>query len=231
MAERASVFVTIVVLPFIVSVLGANSTRPGRTFEVSHRDGVDDTEALQRAIDRASVEGGSVHIRSGLYRLNIRDGVRALAPKRNVRLIGDGPDRTVLRLNPAQDAYEGIVFQAPDSTQDVSGFSLENLAIDQNTAGNPMSDAATLARKPRFVLAIFDGSSIRIENCRFTDIAGTNTLVFNGPRVSDIRITSNRFENVGTVSGLHYDHSTIYTHAERVYVAGNTETSRLCRRI
>lgn len=227
------------VIPFVLcgpptataQVLRSLPPRPvalrSHVIDVSHQDGIDDTEALQRAIDLAAATGGSVHIRSGVYHLKIRDGIRALAPRHNVRVTGDGPAQTVLRLDAGQAPYEGIFYPEPDRAQDVSGFSLANLAIDQNTTRNPIGDATSLSNKPRFILAVFSGSDIQVDHCRFTDIAGTNTLVFNGPRVSNIRIADNEFEKVGNVVGVHYDHSTIYTHADRVYIAGNAFAGRV----
>src|SRR5438445_6754316 len=58
--------------------------------EVTHNDGIDDGEALQQAIDLASTSGGAVHIHAGVYHLKIRNGIRALAPRKNAHIIGEG---------------------------------------------------------------------------------------------------------------------------------------------
>src|SRR6266852_5119400 len=70
----------------------------------------DDGPTLQRAINSVADTGGVVRVHAGVYRLIIRDGIRALAPRRNVQIIGDGPAQTILRLVPGQPAYNGVLF-------------------------------------------------------------------------------------------------------------------------
>ena len=70
----------------------------------------DDGPALQRAIDSVAGAGGVVRIGPGVYRLKIRDGIRALVPKRNVRIVGDGRAQTILRLGSGQPAYNGVFY-------------------------------------------------------------------------------------------------------------------------
>jgi hypothetical protein len=190
------------------------------------RNAADDGPALQRAIDSVGRTGGVVRIRAGVYRLNIHDGICALTPRRNVRIIGDGPAQTILRIGPGQPAYKGVFYPAPAS-EDLSGFGLQGLTIDQNGEANVIRSASDLAGNGRAVLCMFAGSGSRVDDCRFTGLAGTNSLIFNGPQVSDIRITNSQFDEVGNTSGVHYDHSTIYTHADRVHIAGNTFRGRV----
>jgi hypothetical protein len=186
----------------------------------------DDGPALQRAIDSMGGAGGVVRVRAGVYRLNIRDGIRALVPRRNVRIIGDGRAQTILRLGAGQPAYNAVFYPAR-SDDDLSGFGLENLTVDQNGGSNVIRSPSDLAGKERAVLCMFAGSNSRVNNSRFTGLAGTNSLIFNGTGVADIRITDNQFDDVGNTSGVHYDHSTVYTHADQVRIVGNTFRGRV----
>src|SRR5207249_1786171 len=121
--------------------------------------GDDDGPALQRAIDSAGERGGIVRLESGVYRLRIRDGVRALIPRRNVRLIGAGQAQTILRLEPGQPAYKGLLYPE-HPTDDLSGFGLQDLTVDQNAEGNPIRSAADLKGNARAVVIINTGSNI-----------------------------------------------------------------------
>jgi hypothetical protein len=185
----------------------------------------DDTTRIQRAIDKVAMTGGVVRIRAGVYRLDVRDGVRVLTPRARVRILGEGVDRTILRIGSGQGQYKAVFYPHRDD-DDLTGFELKDLTVDQNGEANAVRSALDLAGHPRAVVVMFAGSRARVENCRFTGLVGTNSLIFNGTHVSDIRIVNNEFDNVGNPFGFQYDHSTIYTHAERVHIAGNTFRGR-----
>jgi hypothetical protein len=184
----------------------------------------DDGLRLQKAIDALAIGGGVIRMAPGVYRLRIRDGIRAIAPRRNVRIVGAGADQTILRVVSGSARYMSVFY--PERTgDDLSGFALRDLTIDQDGEVN-RSAGVEAPENVRAVVTVFNGSSVRIEGCRFTGLAGRNTLIINGPRVSDVWITNNHFDKVGTLNGPHYDHSTVYSHATRVHITGNTFAGR-----
>jgi hypothetical protein len=185
-----------------------------------------DNELIQNAIDSAAATGGTVHLSAGVYHLTIADGIRALMPRARVQLVGAGPHKTILVLQPPREGYKGVFYPAAGFLQDLSGFALRDLAVDQNTKAQPIASAEALADRPRTILTVFAGSHIVVDNCRFYDVAGTNTLVFNGPTVTDVRVTNSHFETVGNTAPTHFDHSTIYLHADQVRVVANTFSGR-----
>jgi hypothetical protein len=191
--------------------------------DVLHPSGNDDIPMIQRAIDSLSETGGAVHIRAGVYQLDVR--THALRPRRNTRLVGDGRGQTVLRVVADSHGYRSVLSPQP-ADADLTGFSLADLTIDQNTAANPIDSPHALTDNPRAILIAFAGSHISVERCEFTGVAGTNTLVFNGPHVTDVRVRNNAFTSVGNTVAQHFDHSTVYAHGDRVQISDNVFRGR-----
>jgi len=225
-SARATSFLIALAVCMAGEVSAAARQRAPQVVDGPSPHGNDDAPAIQRAIDAVSGRGGIVRIRAGVYRLDIRAGTRALTPRPNVRLVGDGPGKTILRVSSGRTGYKSIFYPEPVAA-DLSGFGLQDLTVDQNAGSNPIGSQRALVDMPRAILIVFAGSNVRVENCEFTNVAGTNTLVFNGPTVSDIWVTNNQFNEVGNSVAVHFDHSTVYTHADRVHITDNVFRGRI----
>lgn len=180
-----------------------------------------DTAAIQRAIDAANGAGGGVvFFPAGVYLVSIISAVRALTIYAGVILRGAGRDLSTVVLDDGQGNYVELVGGATTST-DLSGCGLEDLAVDQNTAGNPVSAISDLTTngKARRIFSVFAGQRIAVRRCRFADIDSIQTIVANGSDVADVEIVDNIFDGVG--GAVAHDHSTIYTHATGVKITGN----------
>lgn len=189
---------------------------------------VDDTQAIQAAIDSVAKKGGgTVFFPAGIYKVLIQpQASRALTIYKNVALKGEGYQKSVIKLGDRQGNYSAILAGSALSS-DLSNFSLQHLTIDANSAANPIDSEQSFKQdKDRFVLRIYVGKNIHVENCRFTNIKDINVLTINNDQlVSDIIIQNNRFDDIGGGTFDH-DHSTIYIHGKRSLIAQNTFTSR-----
>jgi Pectate lyase superfamily protein len=191
-------------------------------------DGVtDDTKAIQTTLETVEAKGGgTVFFPSGTYKVLIQpQKSRALTIDKNIILKGEGTQKSTIKLGDRQGNYNAILAGAAMSS-DLSNFALQNLTIDANATANPIeSERSFKEDRDRFVLRIFAGKNIRIENCRFTNIKDVNVLTLNNDRlVSDIVIQNNRFDGIGGGSFDH-DHSTIYILGKRSTIARNTFVS------
>ncbi len=188
---------------------------------------VDDTKAIQTAIDSVAKNGGgTVFFPAGTYKVLIQpQKSRALTIAKNIVLKGDGYQKSVIKLGDRQGNYSDILAGSALSS-DLSNFSLQQLTIDANSATNPVdSEQSFKPDKDRFVLRVYAGKNIHVENCRFTNIKDINVLTINNDQlVSDIVIQNNHFDGIGGGTFDH-DHSTIYIHGKRSLIAQNTFTS------
>jgi polygalacturonase len=191
-------------------------------------DGVtDDTQAIQSTINTLVAKGGgTVFFPMGTYKVLIHPPTsRALTIDQNITLKGEGTQKSVIKLGDRQGNYNAIL-AGTSVRSDLSNFSLQQLTIDANATANPIdSEASFKEDRDRFVLRIFVGRNIHVENCRFTNIKDINVLTINNDRlVSDIVIQNNRFDNIGGGSFDH-DHSTLYILGKRSLIANNTFAS------
>ena len=119
----------------------------------------DDTQALQAAIDAAAVEGGTVVLGPGTYRVtaspSAQDGCLLL--KAGVTLTGAGAATTQLKLADGQEGASGIVRGAGD------GIAITGLALDGNKA-------ATTGRVDGYVNG--DSTDVRIDSVQVQEASG-----------------------------------------------------------
>jgi Pectate lyase superfamily protein len=191
-------------------------------------DGVtDDTQAIQTTIEALKAKGGgTVLFPTGIYKVLIQSQTsRSLTIYKNITLKGEGVQKSTIKLGDRQGNYQAILAGASLSS-DLSNFSLQNLNIDANATQNLIQfEEDFKSNQDRFVLRIYVGRNIRVENCRFKNIKNINVLTLNNDsEVSDILIQSNRFDEIGGGSFDH-DHSTLYIHGKRSMIANNTFVS------
>ncbi|MEI6442551.1 MAG: glycosyl hydrolase family 28-related protein [Nostocales cyanobacterium ELA583] len=187
----------------------------------------DDTKAIQAAIDATSkAGGGTVFFPSGIYKISInRSKLYAITIRGKIILQGASNKESVIKLAPKQGNYDAILAgEYPDS--DLSNFAMYDLTIDGNGLLNPIAAESNLSEKNmRYSVRIYRGSKINIERSRFINQNNVNVITTNGEYVKNIAIKNNIFDLIGG-GNIDYDHSTIYTHGERIEITNNYFSSR-----
>jgi len=90
--------------------------------------GSEDFVDIQSAIDSLPAQGGLVYVRGGLYDL----GGRSLVLRSNLTLIGDGIDKTVVRLYPTLSNGSSNVEDEMTSDSEIDNVVVENFTLIQN---------------------------------------------------------------------------------------------------
>jgi Right handed beta helix region len=204
-------------------------------------DGIDDTVAIQKAIDTiANKGGGSVIFPPGIFDVSIQGQVQprqAIKLRSGIRLAASKTTGATIKLADRQGNYESMMGTAAYGTP-LNDFVLQGLTIDSNGQNNPVlvpeasngnsSDFGdTKLFLPRAVLRAYAGKRIRIDRNRFTNQNAVWSVVVNGKpdEMTDVAITNSRFDNVGG-NAIDFDHSSIYTSGSRMLVAKNIFVSR-----
>jgi Pectate lyase superfamily protein len=206
---------------------------PGFSVEVAEfgaipDDKVDDTQAIQRALDKVHAGGGgTLMFAKGQYDLSIDPQLRrALTIYPRMRWQGAGG--AIIRLRDAQAIYESLLAPASYPTR-LDDIEFIGMTFDANGLANPVRDPAETSADAtaqtafptlRYVIRSFAGSRARISNCSFINTDNGNTLSFNGSAISDVTIERSQFLNVGGVL-VDHDHSTIYCDGKRLRLANN----------
>ena len=197
---------------------------------------VNDTNAIQKAIDAVDTAGGGVVIfPDGIYQVSIDSNKsHAITIRAKVTLQGTSNKKSFIKLAANQGNYSSILAGERPSS-DISDFAMYDLAIDGNASTNPVQPEVESEDIPitkmRHSLAIYIGSRIDIERCRFTNQNGRNVITLNGNTepfrvsISDVSIKNNIFELIGG-GNVDYDHSTIYTHGKQIEIVNNNFSSR-----
>lgn len=194
-------------------------------------DGLDDTAAIQKAIDALSAAGGGTIIfPPGRYDISIDARInRALTLVPKLRFLSRPEGQATIRLADNQKIYEGIMAAATYPTR-LDDAEFVGMVFDANGQNNPVRNADETngdLHTPtlRYVIRTFAGNRVRVHNCTFINNDNANTLSFNGSAVADITVSQSRFLNTGGVL-VDHDHSSIYTYANRVLIANNEFKSR-----
>ncbi len=193
-------------------------------------DDNDDTAAIQAAIDAAvSAGGGTIQFGAGIYLIHVNASSpnTVLVIHSKLRLLGSSLGSTVIQLAADQPAYGAIFGTLWPYAPAVNDFILENITIDSNGQNNPVSsNVDTFAAGGRLALRLYIsvGARFKISHTLFLNETNVNVVSFNGG-ISDVEVANCEFRNVGG-GAWDYDHSTIYTHAVRVWIHDNLFTSR-----
>lgn len=210
-------------------------------------DGVaDDTAAIQRTIDAASLSGEKIVVTAGVYKL-VPSTPKADEAGTNVAAL-------VMRSGMHIEAELGAVFKIAGGTSSdasplrhsmffsnefLENVSIVNLTMDMNGQNNPISPNRASLSYNRFTNAqvIFSGTpvgvaaganNVRIENCVFKNNAGVSCIVMAQSNTAGVtlgrnwKLLHNKFENVGIDTD---DHSSVFGWATDVLVSGNTFTN------
>ncbi|MCW4009516.1 MAG: right-handed parallel beta-helix repeat-containing protein [Candidatus Bathyarchaeota archaeon] len=130
-------------------------------------NGEEDATSIQAAIDSLPITGGTVYIRSGVYDLN----GQSLIVRSNLNLLGDGVDRTIVRLYPTKHSDQASCFNAIMSEEHISDFTVENFTLTQNFEA--------LNNHGSLVLSGASNKNIIIKNMKITDSTSSAISVFN----------------------------------------------------
>ncbi len=134
---------------------------------VVNLNGLEDSTSIQAAIDSLPPSGGVVYVRSGLYDLQ----GASLVLRSNVALIGDGIDRTIIRLYPTMH-YSGMSIEdAITSNSNIENLIVENFTLIQN--------AEPLNNHGGIILRGGDNTNIIMRDLKITDISGAGISIQN----------------------------------------------------
>jgi Pectate lyase superfamily protein len=205
-------------------------------------DGIDDTAAIQTAINTiAEKGGGSIMFPPGTYNVSIqRQGkyLQALKLRPGIRLAASNSQGATIRLADRQGNYESMMGTAEYGTS-LTDFVIQGLTFDSNGQNNPVLAPEGSNGKnspdfgddnrflPRTVFRAYMGKRIQIDRSRFTNQNAVWSVVVNGKleSMTDVAITNSRFDRVGG-NAVDFDHSSIYTQGSRMLVTKNMFVSR-----
>ena len=220
----------------------ANLSQLVTQFGAVPNDGIDDTVAIQTAIDTiAEKGGGSIMFPPGTYNISIqRRGkhLQAIELRSGIRLAASKSPGAIFKLADRQGNYESIMGTREYGTP-LTDFVMQGLTIDSNGQNNPVlapegsngkisadfGDDKTFL--PRTVFRAYIGKRIRLDRNRFTNQNAVWSVAVNGKldEMTDVAITNSRFDNVGG-NAVDFDHSSIYTQGSRMLVEKNIFVSR-----
>ena len=198
-------------------------------------DGVDDTAAIQRALDAVNAAGGGTLIfTEGRYDVAI-DGAsrRALTLYARTRLLARPGAPATIRLADRQPSYESVMATASYPTR-LDDVEFVGLTFDANGLNNPIrdpeetnGDAPGQTANPtlRYFIRSFAGSRVRLSGVTFTNADVGNSVSFNGTAITDVIIENSKFINVGGAL-IDHDHSSVYFDGRRARIANNEFRSR-----
>jgi len=131
-------------------------------------NGSEDSVDIQTAIDSLPSTGGIVYIRSGLYDLN----GKSLVLRSDLTLIGDGIDRTIVRLFPTMHTDDSMgVADAITSEADITNLLIENFTVIQNVV--PMNHHGGIDLRGNM------NNNIIVRNVKVTDVSGPGICINN----------------------------------------------------
>jgi hypothetical protein len=122
-------------------------------------DGSEDATDIQSAINSLPTSGGIVYLRAGLYELNGRH----ITVRTGLSLIGDGIDKTIVRLYPVKSTGPECD-DAITSYTAVNNLLIENFTLIQNRFLLQHHGGIVLRGSPNY--------NITIKNMKVTDISG-----------------------------------------------------------
>jgi Pectate lyase superfamily protein len=239
-ARRQPVAETLPILPTRPKI--AKLSWSVNRFGAVPNDGIDDTAAIQTAIDTiAEKGGGSIMFPPGTYNVSIqRQGkyLQALKLRPGIRLAASNSQGATIRLADRQGNYESMMGTAEYGTS-LTDFVIQGLTFDSNGQNNPVLAPEGSNGKnspdfgdddnalPRTVFRAYMGKRIQIDRSRFTNQNAVWSVVVNGKleSMTDVAITNSRFDHVGG-NAVDFDHSSIYTQGSRMLVTKNMFVSR-----
>ena len=199
--------------------VGESNTANVKNYGAKGRGASDDTNAIIKAIQQSN--GGSVYLPTDIYSIKVTTSSEAIIPinQKYLRLVGDGPGRTIVRVADNCSDYKTIMGGKTNSS-DFTGFECCGITFDHNVDGNPINEN-TITEYGQASIRIFKGTDINIHHCGVINSSSINNFVVNG-LVKEVRINDNRFSDMGDdPNHAAHDASAIYVHAEGIQIKGN----------
>lgn len=226
---------------------------PEKTYKVTEfgavpNDGIDDTEAIQKAINTVSANGGGrIIFPDGLYDISVLkeatvqaiNQIFIIQPK--IALEAENSRKATLRVADNQPQYGAIFrWKGAGNADDVR---FKGLVIDANGMNNKpksyddfkfMHEGKVLRWLPKTALASRNGKRVHIVDVHFTNILDINTINIGAnsgatgadlEKVSDVTIEKCLFDNIGW-DEFDFDHSTIFTQGDHFAITENVFKSR-----
>lgn len=214
--------------PF-VSYGVASSTAANASSYAYQCDGTDDQEQILAARVAASANGGGVvQLSEGIFNIDEDEASPTnsiILWAANVSLLGSESGVTTIKVIDNAGRYKGIL--GDFTAGDLSNVAVRRITFDHNTANNRPADLAGLQTYFRHTFSAYNGTNIEFSDNVVINEISINTVVMNGSavgatRVSDGRITNNKFLSIGVdTSDFSNDHSTIYSICDRILIDSN----------
>jgi len=184
----ALVFCLLVVL---VSALNSQVNPGAQVFRPSSFQSGSRTGGIQEAIDAAAkAGGGTVQIPAGTFLLHAAAGRPAVLLRSGVRVVGAGPNNTILRLEPRAKVYQAVManqsYANPDAAEPDHDIALEGFTIDVAAADQVLGDTRLRRSIPlagEQDVALESGSGVRVDSLLLVD-PGPNEEIVPVLRVS-----------------------------------------------
>ncbi len=191
-------------------------------------DGVTDNRAAINALLALVPDGATVRLPAGTVLIGMSATFGIIVPAdRHLTLEGSGRSATTIKVANAVGGYVAVISDghATAPWSDLSGLTVRDLTIDQNSANNPISDITLggpffAGGQGRYAIRVFTGFDVTIDNVRVTNADSVNTFALNGgvTLIKRSHIRNCLFDNIG--NGAAHDHSTIYFSGDGLDVAG-----------
>lgn len=143
-----------------------------RDFGARGDDQVDDTDAFDAAVRALPASGGRILVPSGVYMLTARhthpNRVIDLTERRNIEIVGEGLETTILRMSPG--VYSSATFMILIKLS--SGIVIQDLTLDGNR------DEVVYRDEQSHGIEIVSSSDVRISGVRFENSGGDGIRLF-----------------------------------------------------
>ncbi len=228
-ADAASTAVTSTAAKIEASAFNVKDRPAGQPF--AYGDAAHDDTAAINAIIAAAPAGSIIRFPAGVYLVSSTgdpNGFMIKIAKQNITLEGAGTRSTIIKVKNSNGDYTAVVSDGTTAgATNMSGLTIRNLTVDQNSANNVITNAQAdpglFHGRPRLAVRVYNGTDVTIRDCQFVNSDCVNTVVGNGGDTIIKRwvIENCLFAGVGANSPIH-DHSSIYYHGETIRVEGCT---------
>lgn len=189
----------------------------------------DDRAAIQSAVDAINkAGGGTINFPEGIYIISAPNKGKwepQIKLCNNLKFVGAGMYKTVLKIADNQGAYDAIF-----TGDSISGFAMLDMTFDANGETNQMLNPNDAFASPWLHTPVYlpNARNISIERVRFTNLSGIWAIYALGG-AENVLIDKCIFDNIGGFTKKDWDHSTIRIDVGGdgpVVVSNNIMTSR-----
>ena len=185
---------------------------------------VDDTDAIQDAIDDLPTDGSILYFPAGTYKVLAPGAgtytILSLADT-NIKVMGDGIGLSTIKVANACPTHKWVLGPTSGST-DLTGLEICDLTFDHNIANNPITNEPETATWKEFTCGTFVGSDISIHDLEVINASSRNNIVVNTYNDVSQTVTGNNcvIDNI-IASGIGDDPNHIAHDASFFYIVMN----------